>query len=69
MEKQTLSIKISTDFYSRLKNEIGRGNISEFIEKVVSRELDQEQKELEKKLIADYQSVAKNKKLQKEAEI
>ena len=32
MEKQTLSIKISTDFYSRLKNEIGRGNISEFIE-------------------------------------
>lgn len=69
MEKQTLSIKISTDFYSRLKNEIGRGNISEFIEKVVSRELDQGQKELEKKLIVDYQSVAKNKKLQQEAEI
>jgi hypothetical protein len=69
MEKQALSIKVSPNFYSRLKSEIGRGRIGEFIEKVVSRELDQGQKEFQQKLIADYKAVAKNKKIQKELEV
>ncbi|CAG8438040.1 5993_t:CDS:2 [Scutellospora calospora] len=34
MESQTLSIKISTGIYRQLKDEVGKGKISKFIEKL-----------------------------------
>jgi uncharacterized protein YcbK (DUF882 family) len=67
--KSCLTIHISPDFHNRLKHEIGRGKISEFVERVLKKELDREQKEFQQKLIAGYKSVAKNKKVQKDLEI
>lgn len=39
MEKQNLTIKISVNTYHQLRSDIGRGNISQFIENLVNREL------------------------------
>lgn len=63
MEKQVLSIKVSAGFYSRLKSNIGRGRISEFIEKVVDKELGEQEKQLEK----EYQEAYQNPRLLAEA--
>lgn len=63
MEKQTLSIKISSDFYNRLRSHIGKGKISEFIEKVVSKELSDQEKKLE----LEYSKAYSNPQLLKEA--
>ena len=63
MEKLTLSIKIDANLYWQLKNEIGKGRISRFIEKVVSRELNTQ----EQKLAQEYQEAAQDKKRWKEA--
>ena len=57
-QKQVVSIRINPHLYQQLKSEVGRGRISAFIEKLISKELqDQEQK-----LVQEYQAAAKDKK-------
>lgn len=71
--KYTLSVNISTSLYQKLVNKAGRGKIGTFIREVLEEKLikeEQKQKEeFQQKLIADYQSVAKSKKIQKEMEV
>ena len=57
MESQTLSIKISTNTYRQLKDEVGKGKISKFIEKLVVRELSMQ----DKKLAQEYQEASQDK--------
>jgi hypothetical protein len=61
MKRQTLSVIVNPHTYQRLHREIGRGNISRFVEELIIKELDNheeklttEQKEFQKKLIAGY---------------
>ena len=64
MEKQVVSIRINPHLYQQLKSEVGRGRISAFIEKLISKELqDQEQK-----LAQEYQEAAQDKNRWKEAQ-
>ena len=76
MVKQMLSVKIDANVYQQLRSEIGKGNISGFVEKAVVKELgsyesklEREQKEFQKKLIAGYKRDAGSKALRKEDEI
>nr|CAG8593607.1 12470_t:CDS:2 [Entrophospora candida] len=71
--KPTLSIAIKENTYRELKSKIGLGKISSFVNQVVEKELQQlmqverkEKEQLKEQLIKDYQTQAKNKKLQKE---
>jgi len=67
MEKQTLSIKISSQLYQQLKNEVGKGKIGEFVEKTLTEKLVEKDKELE----LAYKEIAQDKtrwKLTKEWE-
>ena len=45
MEKQQLTIKISAETYYQLKTDVGKGNIGEFIENLVDRELGNKERE------------------------
>lgn len=70
---RTLSIAIKENTYQELKQKVGYGKISSFVNRAVEKELRdlvQEQKkekeQLKKQLIAAYQRQAKNKKLQAE---
>ena len=56
MEKQVLSIKVSAYFYNRLKSEVGKGRIGAFIERVVSKELGEQGRELEQEYLEAYQN-------------
>ena len=47
MEKQTLSVKINIQLYQQLKVQIGKGKISEFVEKTLTEKLAEKDKELE----------------------
>lgn len=74
--KPTLNISISPHLYRRLKKEIGDRKVSGFVEKAIAKELgeydnrlEREQKEFERKLIADYQRSAHNPTLKKENKI
>ena len=76
MVTQILSVKIDANVYQQLRSEIGKGNISGFVEKAVVKELgkhdsklEREQKEFQRKLIADYKRDASSKILRKEDEI
>jgi hypothetical protein len=76
MTKQILSVKIDTNIYRQLKNEIGKGNVSSFVEKAVAKELgnyenklDREQKAFREKLIAGYKRSAQSKSLKKESKL
>jgi hypothetical protein len=62
---RTLSITIKENNYQDLKKLIGSRQISKFVNQAVEKELEQKKKEL----IVAYQSSAKSKKLQQEAEI
>lgn len=60
--KPTLNVSIDPHLYRRLKKEIGDRKVSGFVEKAIAEKLgeydsklEQEQKEFERKLIADYQ--------------
>ncbi|CAI2170671.1 13511_t:CDS:2 [Funneliformis geosporum] len=73
MVKQMLSVKIDAGVFQQLKSEISKGNISGFVERAVAKELgkhddklEREQKEFQKKLIADYKRASSSKNLQKE---
>ena len=76
MKRQTLSIIVKPQTYQRLQHEIGQGKISRFVEELIIKGLNNheeklttEQKEFQKKLIADYKRDAKSKILRKEDEI
>ena len=63
--KQVLSVKINTQLYQQLKTQIGKGKISQFIKKVVEKELKKTDK---KSLKAAYQALENCSEYQKEAE-
>lgn len=70
---RTLSIAIKENTYQHLKQKVGYGKISSFVNQAVEKELKQliqeqkrEKEQLKKRLIAAYQRQAKNKNLQKE---
>ena len=44
--KRTLSVKITENLYQRLQSEVGKGNISNFIETIVSEKLTKQEQEL-----------------------
>jgi len=74
--KQTLSIIVKPQTYQLLHQDIGKGKISRFVEELIirelsghSKELEKEQKEFQKKLIAGYKRSARSKTLKKEDEI
>ena len=56
-EKQTLSIRINAQLYQQLKNEIGKGKISEFVEKTLTEKLSQKEQELK----LAYQGISQDK--------
>jgi len=71
--RHTFSIYLPTSLYQKVLDKAGRGKVSTFIkqvleEKLITEEQQQKQK-FQQKLIADYQSVARSKKAQKEAKI
>lgn len=57
MEKQTLSVKINTQLYQQLKVQIGKGKISEFVEKTLTEKLAEKDKGLE----LAYKEIAQDK--------
>ena len=74
--RPTLNVSINPHLYRRLKEEIGDRKVSRFVERAVAKELgeydwdlDQKQKEFQKKLIADYKRDTNSKTLRKEDEI
>ena len=76
MVKQMLSVKIDAGIYQQLRSEVGKGNISGFVEKAVVKELgkhdsklEREQKEFQRKLVADYKRAGSSKNLQKEEDL
>lgn len=64
MEKQVVSIRINPHLYHQLKSEVGRGKISAFIEKLIAKELSEQ----EQKLAREYQAAAQDKKRWQEAQ-
>ena len=67
--RQILGVSISPYLYKKLKEECNGKNVSAFVERAIAKGLEEKEKgrkEFRKKLIADYQVQAKNKKLQKE---
>ena len=71
---RTLSIAIKENTYQELKQKIGLGKISSFVNQAVEKELfelaqeeKKEKEQLRQQLIKGYQAQAKSKKLQKES--
>jgi len=44
--KRSLSVKITENLYQRLQSEVGKGNISHFIETTVSEKLAEQERQL-----------------------
>ena len=63
MEKKTLSVKVSPEIYHLLKSDIGRGNISVFVENLIVKELGSSEKKVEQ----EYRECYANPRLLKEA--
>ena len=63
MEKKTLSVKVSPEIYYLLKSDIGRGNISVFVENLIVKELGSSEKKVEQ----EYRECYANPRLLKEA--
>ncbi|CAI2196247.1 14504_t:CDS:1, partial [Funneliformis geosporum] len=51
-------VKINTQLYQQLKTQIGKGKISEFVEKTLTEKLEQKEQELE----LAYKEIAQDKK-------
>jgi hypothetical protein len=73
---RTLSIAIKENTYQDLKQKVGPGKISSFVNQAVEKELkelaqveNKKKEQLKNQLVAAYQRIAKNKKLQKELNI
>jgi len=72
MTGRNANIYFSEQTYNKLRQVAGTKIsrfVSEAVEEKIRREEQQKKQEFQQKLIADYQSVAKSKKAQKEAEI
>ena len=74
--KQVLSIRVAPSLYQRLRKEIGKGKINNFIERATIKELDerdkklaQEKNQLRQQLIKGYKIAAGNKKRRTEDKI
>lgn len=70
---RTLSIAIKENTYQNLRQRVGIGKISSFVNQAVEKKLSElaqeekkEKEQLRQQLIKGYQAQAKNKKLQKE---
>jgi hypothetical protein len=63
MEKQQLTIKISPTVYHQLKSDVGKGKIGEFIESLITKELDSSEKIIEQ----EYRECYANPRMIKEA--
>jgi hypothetical protein len=63
--KQTFSITLPVPLYEQLLQEVGKGNISKFIKKVVEKELKKTDKQ---SLKTAYQALENCPEYQKEAE-
>ena len=72
MTGRNANIYFPEEIYNKLKQVAGvkiSRFVSEAVEEKIKREQRQKEEEFQKKLIAGYKRVAKNKKLQKEAAI
>ncbi|MDR1670131.1 MAG: hypothetical protein LBR43_00185 [Spiroplasmataceae bacterium] len=47
MEKQNLTIKVSVETYQQLKTDVGKGRVSDFVEKLIVKELGSSEKKTE----------------------
>ena len=63
MEKKNLSVKVSPEIYHLLKSDVGRGNISDFVENLIVKELGSGEKRIEQ----EYQECYSNPRMLKEA--
>lgn len=71
-KRQILGVSLSPQLYKRIKEEYGGKNISAFVERAITKELtekEKEKKEFRKKLIKGYQAVAKSQKRKVEDEL
>ncbi|MCE8162790.1 MAG: hypothetical protein I3273_01520 [Candidatus Moeniiplasma glomeromycotorum] len=71
-KRQILGVSLSPQLYKRIKEEYKGKNISAFVEKAITKELaekEKERQEFRKKLIKSYQLVAKSQKRKTEDEI
>lgn len=68
MSKPILSVRINSILYQRLKKEVRRDEVSKFLEEAIDEKLTRREL-FEQQLVAGYQKVAKNQKLQKELEV
>ena len=68
VQKTILNFRVDPDLHQRIRKRFKSGEVSKFIEEAIDKELTR-QELFEQKLVADYQSVAKNQKLQKEQEV
>lgn len=73
MSGHNVNIYFQEKTYNKIKPLIKQRKVSEFVSKIVERELEKEEKrkkeELSKQLIKGYQARAKNKKLQEMLQI
>jgi hypothetical protein len=73
MVGRNINIYLQDDLHQQLLPLIKERRVSKFINEAIAEKLTHQQQvnqtEFQKKLIADYQSVAKSKKRQQEAEI
>ena len=73
MVGRNMNVYFREETYSKIKNLISKREFSRFINEAVEEKLQkrqkQEREEIRQKLIADYKSVAKSKKAQKEVAI
>ena len=71
--RYTFRIYLPTSLYQKLIDKAGKGKISTFVREVLEEKLlkeeQQKKEEFRQELIADYKSVTKSKKIQKEMEI
>jgi predicted CopG family antitoxin len=61
--KQNLTIKISRNTYHQLKSDIGKGKMSDFIERLITKELGGTEKRIEQ----EYRECYANPRMLKEA--
>jgi len=62
-KKQHLTVRVNPEIYDQLKSDIGRGNISVFVEKLIIKELGGAEKKIEQ----EYRECYANPRMLKEA--
>ena len=68
MEKHSLTIKINPNIYHQLKSDIGKGNMSDFIEGLITKELGSSEKKIEqeyREFYSDPQNLKEAKQWEK----